>query len=150
MSRGNYLADGDPDGLTFVLGLDDLLFQAVNPDARVEHLTHFAVLTNEDAAFGVFRAVARVDADALELRNTEQDGQPSLELRRIRDHHGIAPFGDGRATFHLIRPVFVVTPSGFEGVAEIQVLRSCQILVIYASLNIEVTNGVGLAFCYSF
>ena len=48
------LLNGDPDGLTFVLGLDDFLFQAVEPDAAVEHFTDFAVLAYEDATFGVF------------------------------------------------------------------------------------------------
>ena len=48
------LLNGDPDGLTFVLGLDDFLFQAVEPDAAVEDFADFAVLAYEDAAFGVF------------------------------------------------------------------------------------------------
>ena len=74
--------DGYPDGLTFVLGLDDLLLQAVEPDTAVNDLTYKFVLTYEDAAFGVFCGVARVDADALKLRHAEQDGQPLLELGR--------------------------------------------------------------------
>ena len=48
------LLNGDPNGLTSTLGLDDLLFQAVNPDATVEDFAYFTVLTYEDAAFGVF------------------------------------------------------------------------------------------------
>jgi len=48
------LFDGDPDGFTLVLGFDDFLFEAVEPDAAVEHLAYFAVLAYEDAAFGVF------------------------------------------------------------------------------------------------
>ena len=48
------LLNGDPDGFAFVLGLDDFLLQAVNPDAAVEDFAHFAVLAYEDAAFGVF------------------------------------------------------------------------------------------------
>ena len=48
------LLNGDPDGFTFVLGFDDFLFQAVEPDARIDDLTHELVLANEDAAFGVF------------------------------------------------------------------------------------------------
>ena len=74
--------DGDPDGLTPTLGLDDFLFQAVNPDTAVEHFADFTILANEDAALGVLGGVARMDADALELRHTEQDGKPLLELRR--------------------------------------------------------------------
>ena len=81
--------DGDPDGLTPTLGLDDLLLQAVNPDAAVEHFADFAVLAYEDATFGVFRRVARMDSDALELRYTEQDGQPCPKLLTPRNHHGI-------------------------------------------------------------
>ena len=75
------LLNGDPDGFTFVLGLDDFLFQAVNPDAAVEDFADFAVLANEDATFGVVRGVARMDADAAEHRDSEEDGKPSLELR---------------------------------------------------------------------
>jgi len=91
-----------------------------------------------------------VDADAFEFRNTEQDGKPLLELWREGDDYGVAPFGDGRAAFYLICTVGIVAPSGFEGVAEILILRSCQILVIYAPLNVEPTYRVGLAFCYTF
>ena len=43
------LLDREPDGLTFVLGLDDFLFQAVNPDAAVEDFADFTVLAYEDA-----------------------------------------------------------------------------------------------------
>ena len=79
------LLNGDPDGLTFVLGFDDLLLQAVEPDAAVEDFADFTVLAYEDAAFGVCGGVAGMDADALplavELRATEQDGKPLLELR---------------------------------------------------------------------
>ena len=48
------LLNGDPDGLASVFGFDDLLLQALNPDTGVEDFAHFAVLANEDAAFGVF------------------------------------------------------------------------------------------------
>ena len=89
------LLDGDPHGFTFVLGLDDFLFQTVDPDARVEDFADFAVLAYEDAAFGVFRAVARMDADAFKLRYAEEDGKPSLELRRVRDDYCVTAFRDG-------------------------------------------------------
>ena len=68
------LLNGDPDSFTFFFGFDDFLFQSMNPDATVEHFADFAVFANEDAAFGVFRTVTRMDADALELRDTEKDG----------------------------------------------------------------------------
>lgn len=74
--------DGDPDGLSPTLGLDDLLLQAVEPDTAVNDLTYKFVLTYEDTAFGVFCGVARVDADAIEFRHAEQDGQPLLEFGR--------------------------------------------------------------------
>ena len=54
MSRGLLLANGQPDGFTPTLGLDDFLFQAVKPDAAVEDFADFAVLAYEDAALGVF------------------------------------------------------------------------------------------------
>jgi len=36
--------DGDSDRLTSVFGLDDFLFQAVEPDATIEHFADFSVL----------------------------------------------------------------------------------------------------------
>ena len=48
------LLDGDPHGFTLVFGLDDFLFEAVNPDVAVEDFADFAVFAYEDAAFGVF------------------------------------------------------------------------------------------------
>ena len=75
------LLNGDPDGLTFVLGFDDLLLQAVEPDAAVEDFADFTVLANEDTAFGVCGGVAGMNADAIEFRHTQQDGKPLLELR---------------------------------------------------------------------
>ena len=118
-NEGEGLLDGDPDGLTPTLGFHDFLFEAVNPDAAVEHFAHFAVLAYQDAAFGVFRAVACVDADALEFRNTEQDRQPFLKLWRVRYNHGVAPFGDGRSAFYLMTAMGIISPSGFQCVAEI-------------------------------
>ena len=94
----------------------------MNPDAAVEDFADFAVLTYKDAAFGVFRAVACVDADAFEFRNTEQDGKPLLELWREGDDYGVAAFGDGRAAFYLVGTVGVVAPSGFKCVADLKPL----------------------------
>ena len=74
--------DGDPDRLTPTPRLDNLLLQAVEPDAAVNDLTNELVLAYEDAAFGVFRRVAGMDADALEFRHAEQDGKPCLKLGR--------------------------------------------------------------------
>ena len=57
--------DGQPHGFASGFGFNDFLLETVNPDAAIEDFAHFAVLAYEDAAFGVFRAVARMDADAL-------------------------------------------------------------------------------------
>ena len=76
--------DGQPDGLTSVFGFDNLLLQAVQPDAAVKDFAYLTVTAYEDATLGIFRAVARMDADALpfavELWATKQDGKPLLEL----------------------------------------------------------------------
>ena len=52
--KSRALTDGDPDGLTPTLGLDDLLLQTMNPDAAVEHFADLTVLAYEDATFCVF------------------------------------------------------------------------------------------------
>ena len=52
MTASNPLFDGDPDRLTPTPRLDDLLLQAVEPDAAVNDLTNELVLAYEDAAFG--------------------------------------------------------------------------------------------------
>ena len=95
-----------------------------------------------------------MDADALpllvELRATEQDGKPHPEFRTPRDHYGVATFGDGRAAFHLVGPVGIVAPSGFEGVTEILVFCSGQVFVHHLLADVKPTNRVGLAFCYTF
>ena len=87
-------------------------------------MTYQAVFAHEDAALGIFSSVAGMDADALpllvELRTTEQDGQPLPELRAPRNHHGVSPFGDGRTALHLIRPMRIVAPGRLEGVAEVK------------------------------
>ena len=112
--------DGEPDGLITGFGIDDLLFEFVEPFAAFEDFTYTLVAAYEDAALGVLGGVARMDSDALpllvELWATEQDGKPCLELWTPRDHYGIATFGDGRATFYLVGSVVVLAPSGFEGV----------------------------------
>ena len=89
------LFDGDPDGFAFVLGGDDFVLEAVEPDVGVEHHALLQVLAYEDATFGVVRGVASVDADAAEHGDAKEDGQPLLHLRRERDDYGVAAFGDG-------------------------------------------------------
>ena len=91
-----------------------------------------------------------MDADAFEFRDTKQDGKPLFELRTPADDYGVTAFGDGRAAFYLIGPVGIVAPSGFEGVAEVLVFCSGQILVHHLLTDVEVTYRVGLALCYTF
>ena len=61
------LLDGEPDGFVAGFGLDDLLFELVEPLAAFEDLAYELVAAYEDAAGGVLGGVAGVDADALEL-----------------------------------------------------------------------------------
>lgn len=68
------LLDGDPDGLAFVFGGDDFVFEAVEPDVGVEHHALPQVLAYKDATFGVVAGVASVDADAAEHGDTKEDG----------------------------------------------------------------------------
>ena len=75
------LLDGNPYGFTAFFRLYDFLLQAMEPDARIDYLTHEFVFAREDAAFGIGGCVASMDANAAEVRNTEQDGQPLLHLR---------------------------------------------------------------------
>ena len=146
--------DGNPDGFIAGFGIDDLLFELVEPFAAFEYFTYTLVAAYEDAALGVLGGVARMDADALpllvELWATEQDGKPLLEFQTPADDYGIATFGDGRAAFYLVGPMGIVAPSGFEGVTEILVLCSGQIFVHHLLADVEVTYRVGLAFCYTF
>ena len=74
--------DGQPDGLTSVFGLHDLLLQFVEPLAGVKHLADLSVLADEDAALGVLGGVASMNADSAEHRHSEQYGKPFLHLRR--------------------------------------------------------------------
>ncbi len=93
------LLDGQPDGFSFVLGFDDLLFEFVEPLAAFEDLAYQLVATHEDAALGVLGGIAHVDADALEevveVGATEKDREPHLELRTPSYHYGVAAFRDG-------------------------------------------------------
>ena len=46
--------------------------------------------------------------------------------------------------------VLVVAPSGFQRVAEIVVHRSCGIIAVHASLNVEPAYRAGLTLCNTF
>ena len=100
--------------------------------AGVKYATHLAVLTYEDAALRVLGGVARMDANALpfaiELRTTEQDGQPLPELGRVRDNHRVTPLGNGRPAFDFPAAVSIIAPGGFECITEISLLRASRIL----------------------
>ena len=54
----------DPHGLAACLRVHDDLLDACRPEARVEYHPLSGVLTHEDAALGVLRRVARMDAVA--------------------------------------------------------------------------------------
>ena len=99
IERDQGLLDGQPDGFTFVFGLDDLLFEFVEPLAAFEDLAYQLVATDEDAASGVGGGIAHVDADALEevveVGATEKDGKPHLKLRTPSNHYGVTTFRDG-------------------------------------------------------
>ena len=70
----NYLPNGDPHGFAFIFGFYDFVLEALEPDVGVEHHALLQVLTHEDAAFGVVRGVASMDADAAEHGDTKEDG----------------------------------------------------------------------------
>ena len=47
------LNNRQPDGFAFGFGFDNFLFQAVKPDATVNHLSYYLVFANENAPFVV-------------------------------------------------------------------------------------------------
>ena len=65
-----YLFNGEPHGLTIILGFDDLLFQFIKPLTRFEHSAHDLIPTHEDATLRVLDGITHVDADALEQWHT--------------------------------------------------------------------------------
>ena len=93
-----FLLDGQPNGFTTILGLNNLLFEFVEPLAAFEELAYQLVATDEDAASGVGGGVAHVDADALEevieVGATEQDREPHLKLRTPSDNYSVTAFWD--------------------------------------------------------
>ena len=60
-------------------GLDNALFQPLEPQARVDEPARLGAIPHEDAAARVFRRVARVDADALEAGHVKQQRIPAIE-----------------------------------------------------------------------
>ena len=93
------LPDGEPDGLSPTLGLDDLLLELVEPLAGFEHSAYYLVSAYKDAACGVGDGITHVNADALEetveVGATEKHWEPHLEFRTPRDHYGVTAFRDG-------------------------------------------------------
>ena len=79
------LDDSNPDTFPLRLRRLDAIHQAMEPDAGVHHHTLYLVLAHQDAALGIVRVVAGMDADALEIRNTLQIRQPLLETGRLGD-----------------------------------------------------------------
>ena len=111
-----------PDGFAAGFGFDDFVFQAMEPDAGVEHPAYLLVLAHQDAALRVLGRVARVDADALpflvELRIAKHQRKPFLELRRVGDDDSVSAFRNGTFALDFVGPVLVVAPSRFQRVAE--------------------------------
>ena len=102
---GLFLLDGQPDGFTTILGLNNLLFEFVEPLAGFEQTPYYLVATDEDAACGVGGGVAHVDADALEevveVGATEKDWEPHLKLRTPSDNYSVAAFWDSEGLHFL-------------------------------------------------
>ena len=117
------LLDGHSYCFASVFSFDDALFQFVQPFAGVEYLADFPVLANQDAALGIFRRVACVDADAapllVELGAAQQKRKPLLEFRRVGDDDSVLPFWNGALALDFVGTVLVVAPSRFQSVAKI-------------------------------
>ena len=158
------LLDGQPNGLATILGFNYLLLQFIEPLAAFEELAYNLVATNEDAASGVLGGIVHVDANALEkvvkVGATEQQREPHLELRTPCDDYGVTAFGDGeglqflclrwRAKHGFFRDrCLQFEGRGFESVAEVGLLFSCQVFIIYFLYNVELAYCIGLAFCYA-
>ena len=107
----------EPDGFAAGFGFGDALYEAAEPKVRVEYLPFDAVVADEDAALGVLRRVACVDADALpfpvEFGAAKQQGEPLPKLWRVGDDDGVPSFRNGALALDLVRPVLVVAPSRF-------------------------------------
>ena len=84
-----YLLDGYPDTFVSVASRYHGVDEPLQPDTGVHHHALELVLPNEDAALRVVRIISCMDADALEIRHTQQQWQPTLESWRIRYDHGI-------------------------------------------------------------
>ena len=146
------LSDGYPHPFALVFCVGNLLHHAVEPQTGVEHLAHFAVFTYEDATLGVLCCVAGMDAYALPLSvehwTAEQYWQPCFELRRIADDYGVPALWYGTSALHLVCSVFVVSPRGFESVAEVSTVDGFSVWVETLA-HFKFAYRVGLAFCYT-
>ena len=69
---------GDKGRLTRLAGIEQL-HEPVQADARVEHLSPLQILSHQDAALGIGRRVARMDAYARESRYAHQQREPCIE-----------------------------------------------------------------------
>ena len=96
-----YLLDGYPDTFTSVAGRCHGVDELLQPDTGVHHHALELVLPHKDAALRVVRIIACMDADALEIRHTHQQWQPTLESWRIRYDHRISTLRNGSMARYL-------------------------------------------------
>ena len=116
------------------------LHQAVEGAAAVVDAAHLGVAAYEDAALGVLGGVATVDADAVVMGHTNEQGQPALEPWAHRYHHRVVAFGNGGLAFHLAASVVEVDPMRFKGVTEIGPRGEHSVLT---AADAEATDGIG-------
>lgn len=125
--------------LTLIAMVDEL-HQAVEGVAAVGDLARLGIPAHEDAALGIGRRVATVDADALVVGHADKQGQPAVEPWTHCHHHRIAAFGDGGLALHLASTVVEIHPTGLKGVTKICPRGERPTL---AAADVELTDGVG-------
>ena len=123
-----------------LIAVVDGLHQAVEGAAAVVDAAHLGVAAYEDAAFGVLGGVAAVDADALVVGHADEQGQPTLEPRAQRHHHGVTAFGDGGLALGLAAAVVEVDPVRFKGITKIGPRGEHSALT---AADAEATDGIG-------
>ena len=110
--------DDEPNLLTTVQGGGHLQHQLLKGRARIDHHAFLFIPTRQDATLGICRIVASMDADAAESRHVHQQGQPTLEAIRLRNHDTVAALGYRRPSGHLLF-LLQVTALGLQRIAQI-------------------------------
>ena len=88
------LFHGDPNGLA-LRPFPHPLHEGCKCAAAVNDFADYVVLAYEDAAAGILRGVAGMDADTLAVGYVQEQWQPLLELGAPRDGYGVASCGYG-------------------------------------------------------